>query len=128
MTTTPATSNGLAAPDLTAAAGLVDLADRVIAGALAGLRDSGGPDAHQVFAYDIAHAGSAAATARTLLDYGAKGDAEAAIACAFAADMLHDLITRVAGREAMWGVDAGAFDAALPALGAYRDPEFVASL
>jgi (2S)-methylsuccinyl-CoA dehydrogenase len=28
----------------------------------------------------------------------------------------------------MWGVGPGAFDAALPALGAYRDPDFVASL
>jgi (2S)-methylsuccinyl-CoA dehydrogenase len=122
------TSTELAAPDLTAAAGLVDLADQVVTGALTVLRDSGGPDANQVFAYDIAHAGSAAATARTLLDYGAKGDTEAAIACAFAADMVHDLITRVTGREAMWGVDAGSFDAALLALGAYRDPDFVASL
>ena len=60
---------------------------------------TGGPDANQVLAYDLAHAASAAATARALLDYGAKGDIEAAIACAFAADMVHDLITRLAGRE-----------------------------
>ena len=122
------TSTELAVPDLTAAAELVDLADQVVAGALAALRDGGGPDANQVFAYDIAHAGSAAATARTLLDYGVKGDTEAAIACAFAADMVHDLIGRVAGREALWAVATGTFDAALPALGAYRDPDFVASL
>jgi (2S)-methylsuccinyl-CoA dehydrogenase len=126
--TSTGTPTELAAPDLAAAAGLVDLADQVVTGALTVLRDSGGPDANQVFAYDIAHAGSAAATARTLLDYGAKGDTEAAIACAFAADMVHDLIGRVTGREAMWGVGPGAFDAALPALGAYRDPDFVASL
>ena len=126
--TTDRGSTELAAPDLAAAAGLVDLADRVIAGALAALRDGGGPDANQVFAYDIAHAGSAAATARTLLDYGAKGDTEAAIACAFAADTVHDLIGRVVGREALWGAEPGTFDAARPALGAYRDPDFVASL
>ena len=125
MTTPPPT---IAPPDLTAAAGIVDLADRVIAGALESLRDGGGPDSNQVFAYDIAHAGSAAATARTLLDYGAKGDTEAAIACAFAADMAHDLLSRIAGREALWRIAPGAFDAALPVLAAYRDPEFLASL
>ena len=41
------------------------------------LNASGGPDANQVLAYDLAHAASAAATARAMLDYGAKGDVEA---------------------------------------------------
>ena len=68
---------------------------------------AGGPDAQQVLAYDLAHAAAAAATARALLDYGAKGDVEARITCAFAADMAHDLVTRLAGREALWGVEPG---------------------
>ena len=55
--------------------------------------ETGGPDAQQVLAYDLAHAASAAATARALLDYGAKGDTEARITCAFVADMVHDLVT-----------------------------------
>ena len=76
------------------------------------LNDGGGPDAQQVLAYDIAHAASAAATARALLDYGAKGDTEARIACAFVADMVHDLITRLAGREELWGVEPDAARAA----------------
>ncbi len=122
-TTTVSLSGGLAA-----AADLVALADSVIAGALVALRDTGGPDANQVLAYDIAHAGSAAATARTLLDYGAKGDTESAIACAFAADMVHDLLTRVAGREAMWGCDPHVFDPARASVAVYRDPEFLAAL
>ena len=48
---------------------------------------------------DLAHAAAQVETARALLDYGAKGDVEARITCAFTADMAHDLITRVAGRE-----------------------------
>ena len=123
-TTTTVTLSG----DLAAAADLVALADSVIAGALVVLRDAGGPDSNQVLAYDIAHAGSAAATARTLLEYGAKGDTESAIACAFAADMVHDLLARVAGREAMWGCDAHVFNPARAAVAAYRDPEFLAAL
>lgn len=121
-------SLAMSTPDLTAAAGLVDLADSVVKAALTMLQAEGGPDANQVVAYDIAHAASAAATARVLLDYGAKGDVEAAITCAFAADTVHDLIVRVAGREALWDVSADVFDAARPALTAYRDPAFLASL
>ena len=92
-------------PDLSAAADAVTLADGVIGAAVRHLNAGGGPDTNQVLAYDVAHAASAAATARALLDYGAKGDAEAAIACAFAADVVHDLITRLAGRERLWGVE-----------------------
>jgi (2S)-methylsuccinyl-CoA dehydrogenase len=114
--------------DLSAAADAVALADGVIGAAVRHLNDNGGPEAHQVLAYDLAHAASAAATARALLDYGAKGDTEARIACAFAADMVHDLITRLAGREKTWGVDAAPLRDAHPFLETYRDPDFVASL
>ena len=114
--------------DLSAAADAVALADGVIGAAVRHLNENGGPEAHQVLAYDLAHAASAAATARALLDYGAKGDTEARIACAFAADMVHDLITRLAGREQTWGVDAAPLRDAHPFLETYRDPDFVASL
>ena len=73
-----------ATPDMLGAAAVIDLADSVIGAGIRSLAESGGPDVHQVFAYDLAHAASAAATARSLLDYGAKGDTEAAITCAFA--------------------------------------------
>ncbi len=116
------------AADLSAAADAVALADGVIGAAVRHLNENGGPEAHQVLAYDLAHAASAAATARALLDYGAKGDTEARIACAFAADMVHDLITRLAGREKTWGVDAAPLGDAHPFLETYRDPDFVASL
>ena len=85
------TGTATTAPDLSAAAEAVALADGVISAAVRHLNDSGGPDVNQVLAYDLAHAASGAATARALLDYGAKGETEARIACAFAADMIHDL-------------------------------------
>ncbi len=117
------------APDLPAAADAIDLADRVVGKAvrrLAGLE--GGADRHQVLAYDVAHAASAVATARSLLDYGGKGDVEARIACAFAADMLHDLGAKVLGREADWGVERDPLDEVHGFLATYRAPEFLASL
>ena len=58
----------IAAPDLPAAADAIDLADRVVGKAVRQLAASGGPDVHQVLAYDIAHAASGVATARSLLD------------------------------------------------------------
>ncbi len=114
--------------DLSAAADAVALADGVIGTAVRRLNDTGGPDANQVFAYDLAHAASAAATARALLDYGAKGDIESRIACAFAADMVHDLVSRLIGRDELWGVDPAALSPAGPFVSACRDPEFIASL
>ena len=93
----------IAAPDLPAAADAIDLADRVVGKAVRQLAASGGPDVHQVLAYDIAHAASGVATARSLLDYGAKGEVEARITCAFAADMLHELGSKLLGREEAWG-------------------------
>ena len=118
----------MSSPDLAAAGALVDCADTTIAAGADALRRAGGPDVSQVLAYDLAHAAAAATTARVMLDYGAKGDTEAAITCAFAADVVHDLLTRIAGRQQLWGADLRAFDAVLPTLERYRDPEFVATL
>jgi (2S)-methylsuccinyl-CoA dehydrogenase len=112
---------------LATAAELIDLADRVVGTAVRRLAEAGGPEVQQVLAYDIAHAASAVATARSLLDYGSKGETEARITVAFAADMLHDLGVRVLGREAHWGVDVDVLRPAHEFVTAYRDPEFVAS-
>ena len=91
-------------------------------------RASGGPDAHQVLAYDLAHAAAAVETARSMLGYGALGDDEARLTCAFVADALHDLAGRVLGREALWDVPADSLAEAAPFLTAYRDPAFLAGL
>ena len=115
-------------PDLQAANDVIELAQGVVNTAVRHLAATGGPDVNQVVAYDIAHAASAVATARAMLDYGAKGDGEAKITCAFAADMVHDLITRIAGRETAWGIPTAPMRDAHAFLETYRSPEFLASL
>jgi (2S)-methylsuccinyl-CoA dehydrogenase len=116
-------------PDVPAAADAIDLADRVVGRAVRRLAElEGGVDTHQVLAYDVAHAASAVATARSLLDYGGKGDLEARITCAYAADMVHDVGSKLFGREDLWGVAPDALDGARSFVTAYRAPDFVASL
>ena len=73
-------------PDLSAAASAVELARAVVHDGIVALAAAGPIDDNQVLAYDVAHASAAVETARTLLDYGAKGDVEARITCAFVAD------------------------------------------
>ena len=118
----------IAAPDLPAAADAIDLADRLVGKAVRHLAATGGPDVHQVLAYDLAHAASGVATARSLLDYGAKGELEAKITCAFAADMVHELASKLLGREDAWGVERDPLVNAHAFISQFRDPEFLASL
>lgn len=121
-------STELAAPDLAAAADAIELAGSVVGKGIRHLAANGGPEVHQVLAYDLAHAAAQVETARALLDYGAKGAEEAALTCAFTADMVHDLITRIAGREAAWGIEIAPLKAAHPFLEQFRTPEYLASL
>jgi len=118
----------MVAADLTTAADVVELARSVVQAGTRSLKAGGGPDADQVLAYDIAHAGAAVETARSMLDYGALGETEAAIACAFVADAVGELASRLFGREAIWGIDPTALDAARAFCATYRDPAFLASL
>ena len=115
-------------PDLAAATAAIETAEQVIAKAVAHLSEIGGPDEHQVFAYDLAHGAAGIATARAMLDYGANGDVEAALTCGFAADAIHDLAIKMLGREAHWGVDHGALEPTAEFVSVYRAPDFVASL
>jgi (2S)-methylsuccinyl-CoA dehydrogenase len=118
-----------AIPDLAAAADVIDLADRVVGRAVRHLASlDGGADVHQVLAYDLAHGASAVATARSLLDYGGKGEIEATITCAFAADMLHELSSKLLGREDDWGVDRDPLADAHAFMTRFRAPELLASL
>jgi (2S)-methylsuccinyl-CoA dehydrogenase len=114
--------------DLVAAADAIELAERVVGRAIRHLAAGGGPDRHQVLAYDLAHAAAQVAASRAMLDYGAKGDLEARITCAFVADMLHDLITRLIGREAMWGLDDVPLSDVRSFLDRFRATAFVAAL
>ncbi len=116
------------APDLAGANDALGRVDAVIATAAARLAERGGPDAAQVLAYDLAHAASAAATGRAMLDYGNHGETEARLTCAFVADVIHDLAMRLVGREELWGVKAVELADAAPFVSAFRDPAFLADL
>jgi (2S)-methylsuccinyl-CoA dehydrogenase len=116
------------APDLEAAAAAVDTARTVLAKATARLAELGDIDANQVLAYDLAHATAGVEMSATLLDYGGKGDTEARIACAFAADAVGELAAKLFGREAEWGVEPGALDPARDYVGTYRSPDFLLSI
>ena len=56
-------------------------------------------------AYDLAHAAAAVAVAGAAVTYGAKGDVEARIACAFVADAIFDVMAKILCREEAWGAE-----------------------
>jgi (2S)-methylsuccinyl-CoA dehydrogenase len=113
---------------LGAAAEAVELAQHLVDQACSTVKANGGIDANQVVAYDVAHAAAAVATARATLEYGALGELEARIANAFVADVVADLIGRVAGRETAWGVEAGWHAGAAEFLAVQREPAVLAAL
>ena len=119
-------------PDIQAAADAVAVAKGVIDAAVRHLSANGGADQrqseNQTIAYDMVHAAAAIENAGAVIEYGAKGDVEARIACAFVADAIYDLTTRTLGREALWGISPDALDATRAFITMYRDPSFVASL
>ena len=114
--------------DMATAAKVVATASECVEKGISSLKAAGGPDVSQVLAYDLAHVASAVATARALLEYGSKGDAEAAITCAFIADAVHDLVSKLIGREQMWGIDPSVLAHAHEFVTKFRDPDFLASL
>ena len=116
------------APDIQTASSVISIASSMVDTAIASLIALGGPDKNQTLAYDIAHVASAVATAESLLAYGAKGDVENNITCAFTADMVHDFVSRLIGREDLWGVKASQFEPANEFVQRFRAPEFLASL
>src|SRR5262245_41029501 len=118
----------MTSPDLSAAASALELADAVVRRAFAHLAADGSVETDQVVAYDLAHAAAAVGPGRNLLDYGERGDVEAALTCAFAADAVHDAATKVFGREGVWGVEPGALDAVREFCATFRAPEFLASV
>ena len=118
----------MATHDVEQAAVVVGLCDEAIRLAVRRLAELGGPDRQQVFAYDLAHAAAGVATAKAMLAYGARGEVEARLTCGFVADAVHDLVSKLIGREQLWGVDPVLLAPAHDFVTAYRDPEFVASL
>ncbi len=115
-------------PDLTAAAAVIDAAHAVVDAATRRLAETGGPDANQVIAYELAHAAATVETARSMLTYGERGDVEGRISCAYVADAVAELAAKLFGREAEWGVKADALDATRDFVATYRAPAFLAGL
>ena len=115
-------------PGLSDASAAVEVAQQLVNDACGAVRARGGVDANQVVAYDVAHAAAAVATARAALAYGALGEIEARLARAFVADVVADLVGRVAGREAAWGAEAGWSAPAAAFLSDQRDPAVLAGL
>ena len=126
MSTADATAADPSA-DLTSVAAALDIAQGVLDSGIARLA-ADGIDTNQVLAYDVAHAAAAVMAARGLLSYGARGEDEAKVTCAFAAEAMADLAAKVFGRETDWGVSAGALDGTREVVGRYRSPGFLASL
>jgi (2S)-methylsuccinyl-CoA dehydrogenase len=122
------TSDSAPAPDLAAAAAAVALAQSVVDAGIIALVAAGGPDQAQVLAYNVSHAAAAVRTAAAVLAYGAHGDTEARIACAFAADAVADLAGRTIGGAKEWGVASDWMAPAEEFVGTYRDPAFLAGL
>ena len=98
------TSVVLSEPEFERVGEALAVAEAVVDSGVAALAAAGGPDVAEVLAYDVAHAAAGLRTARAALAYGALGEVEARIACAFAADAIADLVARTAGRETTWGV------------------------
>jgi (2S)-methylsuccinyl-CoA dehydrogenase len=122
------TADQIPSPDLLAAADAAAVAKAAVEAGIASLAAAGGPDAAQVLAYDVSHAAAAVRTAESVLTYGAHGDTEARIACAFVADALAELAARIVGRSAEWGVTPDWMAPAEAFVATYRRPAYLASL
>jgi (2S)-methylsuccinyl-CoA dehydrogenase len=118
--------------DLAGAKTAVDCVSALVARAAEALatKTNGGKDLddEQVFAYDLAHATAGVYTAAAALRYGEHGSTETALATAFAADVVADLVTRTAGREATWACEPGWHGELGAWLTEARSPELLASL
>ncbi|MBM3670889.1 MAG: acyl-CoA dehydrogenase [Actinobacteria bacterium] len=123
--------------ELDVAAAAVDTAAHMVDGASQHLAHAAADDGrvsvarldeHQVLAYDLAHAASAVQACRVMLDYGARGDFQSHLARAFIADAVWDVGTRVLGREAAWGIEAGDLGDALPFVETHRAPTFLTAI
>ena len=111
--------------DLDATAELIERGHEVITSALGVLDGRGGIDANETLAYDLAHAASSLAAARSCLTYAARGDVEARLVAAFLALALSDLAGRVLGRESSWGLEDDWFTPFRSFVTTYRDPSFL---
>src|SRR3954470_334865 len=85
-------------------------------------------DENQVVAYDLAHAAAAVEAARVMCRYADFGEIESMLARAFVADAVSDIVGRLVGREALWGVDPVTLAGAHDFVTAHRAPQFLEAL
>jgi len=85
-------------------------------------------DAHQMLAYDLAHAASALEGCRVMLTYGEHGEIQSKLARVFIADAIADIGARLIGRDGVWGTDSSELTAALPFVESHRSPMFLEQL
>jgi (2S)-methylsuccinyl-CoA dehydrogenase len=85
-------------------------------------------DEQQVTAYDLAHAGAAVEAARVMCRYAEHGQVESMLARAFVADAVSDIVSRLVGRETLWGVDPAVLAPAHAFVTAHRAPAFLEAL
>jgi (2S)-methylsuccinyl-CoA dehydrogenase len=123
-------AHAAAAAAVETASGVVDAAARSLAEKAAdgGRISVSKLDQHQVVAYDLAHASAAVAGSKVMLDYAGHGEFEASLAYAYVADAIADVVTRLIGREAEWGVDPADLAPAHDFVAAHRAPEFLESI
>jgi (2S)-methylsuccinyl-CoA dehydrogenase len=107
---------------------VVVLARSVIDTAGRHLGASGDVDSNQLAAYDLGHAAAVVEVAAAAVDYGRHGEVECRVADAFVAEAVHDVVSRLVGRESAWGVEPGALDAAMGFVRDHRSAEFLAAL
>ncbi len=122
---------------LLAARQAVDAATPIIERAaqrLATLAEDGGRisvdklDQHQVLAYELAHGAAAVEGSKVMLGYAEHGSVEAQLSCAYIADALWDLGTRLLGRSDVWGSSIADLATAMAFVERYRSPAFLESL
>lgn len=113
-----------------AATAVLDLAARSLAerSAEGGRISVAALDRHQVVAYDLAHAASAVAGSRVMLEYAQHGDLQAKLAYAYIADAIADIASRLIGRDGEWGVDPAMLAGAHAFVSSHRSPEFLETL
>jgi len=115
-------------PDLQSANAAIDAGHSVVRRAVRNLAETGSVDADQVVAYDLAHAAAAIETARSMMDYGAKGEIEARLTCVFVADVIAGLAAKLWAREPLWGCGADALSSTAEFVARWRHPETLADL
>ncbi len=115
-------------PDLQQAASAIEAGTAIVRTGTKKLAETSSVDADQVLAYDLAHAAASIETARSMIDYGAKGDLEARMTCVFVADVIAELNAKLWGREQLWGIESGALDSTASFVATWRDPALLADM